>query len=78
MRRHGCSLSARTAGGYGWEAAAAAHQWYDGHRGRRRTVCMVDPDNAASIGLAKKLGYRAFGERTYKEDAVVVFERQPD
>lgn len=73
------AFTARSHGrGYGWEATTAAHQWYDGHRGPRRTVCMVDPENAASIGLAKKLGYRAFGERTYKEDAVVVFERQPD
>lgn len=61
--------------GYGFEAARAAHSWYLDRRGARRTVCMIDPDNAPSIGLATKLGYHVYREGTYRDHPVVMFER---
>ncbi|MFI0842776.1 GNAT family N-acetyltransferase [Mesorhizobium sp. IMUNJ 23232] len=63
--------------GYATEAAHAAHRWFDAERGARRTVCIIDPDNAASIGVARKLGYGHYGEIEYKGDHVLKFERLP-
>lgn len=57
------------------EAAGAAHGWFDANRPERRTVCIIDPANAASIRLAGKLGYRPFGEVAYKTATVTMFER---
>jgi RimJ/RimL family protein N-acetyltransferase len=61
--------------GYGFEAADAAHRWYAGTVRRSRTVCMINPANLPSVGLARKLGYREFREGLYKGRAVVMFER---
>jgi RimJ/RimL family protein N-acetyltransferase len=63
--------------GFATEAASAAHRWFDTERGARRTVCIIDPDNAASIGVARKLGYNHYGETEYKGDHVLKFERLP-
>ena len=63
--------------GYATEAAHAAHRWFDANRGARRTVCIIDPGNAASIGVARKLGYSQYGEIEYKGDRVLKFERLP-
>lgn len=57
------------------EAAQAAHDWYDANRGRDRTVCIIDPDNIASIRLAEKLGYRPYGEAAVKGRPVIKFQR---
>jgi RimJ/RimL family protein N-acetyltransferase len=61
--------------GIAFEAADAAHRWYDREVGKERTVCMTDPANAPSIRLASKLGYRPFGNGAYKGKAVTMFER---
>ncbi len=61
--------------GYGTEAAAAAHRWYDGTQGRVRTVCLIHPENGASLRLAQKLGYQAFDRCTYKDDPAIMLER---
>ena len=63
--------------GYGTEAALAAHRWYDKERGRRRTVCLIHPDNLASMKLAARLGYRRFGDCTYRGQPAVMLERLP-
>lgn len=63
--------------GYATEAARAVHEWFDRTRGRMRTVCIVHPENAASINVARKLGYAAYGEAIYKDDRVIKFERLP-
>ena len=63
--------------GYATEAARAAHEWFDARHGRQRTVCIIDAANAASIGVAEKLGYSLIGERPYRDEMVLVFERTP-
>lgn len=63
--------------GYATEAAKAAHDWFEQTRGRQRTVCIIDPDNTASVRVADKLGYRLIGERPFRNDKVLVFERRP-
>ena len=42
------------------EAVAAALAWGDATLEAGRTVCVIDPDNAASLRLADKSGYREY------------------
>lgn len=60
--------------GYATEAVAAAHNWLDETRPGRST-CIIDPDNAASIKVAAKAGYREIALTDYKDSPVIVFER---
>ena len=43
--------------GYATEAMGAALAWLDDHVDAPRSCCLIDPDNAASIRVAEKLGY---------------------
>ncbi len=61
--------------GYATEAVRAAQAWGDRHFGGKRTVCIIHPDNTASLGVARKCGYREFARTTYKGDPTVVLER---
>jgi RimJ/RimL family protein N-acetyltransferase len=63
--------------GYATEAARAAHEWHEANRGPQRTVCIIAPENHASLRIAQKLGYRAIGPRGYRDETVTVFERTP-
>jgi len=60
--------------GYASEAMAAAHDWLDEARPGRST-CIINPDNAASIQVAKKLGYQDFALTDIQDDPIVIFER---
>jgi RimJ/RimL family protein N-acetyltransferase len=64
--------------GLAHEAVGAAIGWGDAHFGRARTVCLIDPDNARSIRLAERLGYRPYAHTTYKDHPTVLFERLPE
>lgn len=59
------------------EAMEAALAWFDRAHGLRRTVCMIDPNNAASIRLAEKLGYTAMRDVEFNAEPVRLFERVP-
>jgi RimJ/RimL family protein N-acetyltransferase len=48
------------------EFTAAAHP---------RTVCIINPDNSASLRVAPKLGYREIARADYHATEVVVLER---
>jgi RimJ/RimL family protein N-acetyltransferase len=61
--------------GFATEAARAAIGWIDRDRSPKRTVCLIDADNAASLRVAAKLDYREFARSTYKGAPVIVFER---
>ncbi|MDP1028577.1 GNAT family N-acetyltransferase [Sphingomonas sp. KR1UV-12] len=56
------------------EAMEAVLDWA-GHAGVARTGCIIDPDNAASIRLAERLGYRAAGEARYGGRPILTFVR---
>ena len=60
--------------GYATEAMAAVLAWSAG--AHRRTVCMIDPGNAASLRVAAKLGYREMARADYKASEVIVLERR--
>jgi RimJ/RimL family protein N-acetyltransferase len=61
--------------GFAREAAEAVFAWADDALGAERTVCLIDPDNAASLALAAKLGFQAFAEARYKGRDSVLLER---
>lgn len=62
--------------GYATEAVRAALAWGADHFGpRARTVCMIDPENRASLRVAEKAGYREYARTTFKGAAIILFER---
>src|SRR5579862_4283036 len=61
--------------GYATEAVRAVVAWGDAHFGSRETACIIQPDNAASVRVAEKCGYRKFQDTTYKGQATMVFVR---
>nr|UCK92106.1 hypothetical protein [Citrobacter freundii] len=44
-------------------------------RAPARTVCLINPDNAASLRIADRFGYRAFGNCLYKDAPCIMLER---
>lgn len=61
--------------GYATEAVRAAVAWGDAAFGSTRTVCLIGPENVASIRVAEKCGYRELARSAYKGEATIVFER---
>jgi len=61
--------------GYATEAARAALEWMRVRHRFERTVCMIEPGNAPSLGVAAKCGFREFARTTYKNAAVMLLER---
>jgi RimJ/RimL family protein N-acetyltransferase len=73
----GWALASRAQGkGYASEAVRAALAWGEAKFGPVRTVCLINPDNAPSIRVAEKAGFREFARTTYKGSPSVLFERQ--
>ena len=62
--------------GLATEAVRAALAWSDAALRAPRTVCLIAPENAASIRVAAKCGYQEAGPATYKGAPTVVFERR--
>jgi RimJ/RimL family protein N-acetyltransferase len=72
----GYAFSSRTHGkGYATEAARAALAWGDAHFASKRTACIINPENLASIRVAEKCGYREFERTTYKGEPTIIFVR---
>ncbi|MBS9720724.1 GNAT family N-acetyltransferase [Tianweitania sp. BSSL-BM11] len=63
--------------GKAFEAASAAHAWFEAKTGKREAVAIINPENAPSLRLADKLGYQAFGSAIYKEHNVTMLRRAP-
>lgn len=61
--------------GYAREACEAMFAWADRALPGRRTVCMIDPDNTASLGLAARLGFETFATTSYKGADRTLLER---
>jgi len=59
--------------GFATEAMSTVLAW--SQRRFSRTVCLIDPDNAASRRVAAKLGYRELARASYKANDVIVLER---
>ena len=61
--------------GYAAEALTTVLDWVDRLLAAPRTVCMIAPENLASLKLAARVGYRAYATATYKDHAVQLLER---
>ena len=57
------------------EALRAVLDWCDHTLKAPRTVCMIDPENAPSHAVARRVGYRRYAETSYKGGPVVLLER---
>jgi len=72
----GWVLSPRVHGrGYATEAVRAALAWSETHFGSARSVCLIAPENAPSIRVAEKCGYREIVRAIYKDEPTILFER---
>lgn len=58
------------------EALDAALAWTDHTLDATRTVCMINPDNAPSLKLADRVGYRIYAQATYHDHGVLLLERR--
>ena len=61
--------------GLALEALTAALAWVDEALNAPRTVCMISADNAPSMKLAARVGYRPYAEGAYKGGTVQLLER---
>lgn len=70
---HGWVLTPAAQGkGYASEAVRATLAWGRAHF-RGSTMCIISPENAPSIRVAERCGYREFARASYKDEPVVVF-----
>jgi RimJ/RimL family protein N-acetyltransferase len=60
--------------GYGIEAVRAAHDWFD-RVVTGRLVCMIDPRNTRSIGIAHELGYHHMRDDSFEGHEAKLYER---
>jgi RimJ/RimL family protein N-acetyltransferase len=61
--------------GYATEAVRAALVWLEKNLDAPRTVCLIDPENAASIRVAEKCGYTVFERATFNGGPALFLER---
>jgi RimJ/RimL family protein N-acetyltransferase len=61
--------------GLAFEAMQAIADWADTNLPQRPLVCMIAPENAPSIRLAGRLGFREYARTTYAGDATVLLQR---
>jgi RimJ/RimL family protein N-acetyltransferase len=72
----GWAFASRVHGrGYATEAVAAAVAWGDARFKSVRTVCLIHPENLASIRVAQKFGYREFERSLFNDRPTLFFER---
>ena len=72
----GFALASRFHGkGYATEAVRAALEWADSELRAPATVCLVTPQNAASLRVVEKCGYQVFENSTYNDKPVLFLAR---
>jgi RimJ/RimL family protein N-acetyltransferase len=63
--------------GYGTQAVRAVLEWGDTHLPSKRTVCIVDERNAASLRIVQNAGYRVFEHTIFAGTPALFLERLP-
>jgi RimJ/RimL family protein N-acetyltransferase len=62
--------------GYATEATRAILAWGDDRFRGERSVCIIDPANAASLRVAEKCGFTETHRTSYVGDPIIVMERR--
>jgi RimJ/RimL family protein N-acetyltransferase len=62
--------------GFATEAVQAVVAWGDAHLRMPRSVCLIAPENTASIRVASKCGFHESVRTTYKGVETLIFERE--
>jgi RimJ/RimL family protein N-acetyltransferase len=76
MPELGWVLASRTHGqGYASEALAAVTHWGDANLDGRQSVCIIAPENLASLRVAAKAGFRPWCEASYHGSPTLIFAR---
>ena len=76
MAEVGWALTPRVHGrGYATEAVRAVLAWGDAHL-NVPMVCIIDPENLASIRVAEKVGFRVSQQTTYRDHPIIIFRRE--
>jgi RimJ/RimL family protein N-acetyltransferase len=77
MPEAGWVFASQTHGkGYATEAVSAITAWGDVHF-KTATACIIAPENAASVRVAMKCGYREAQRTAYHGHATVMYFREP-
>ena len=58
------------------EAVNAALAWMDEHFGAKTTACIIRPENAASIRVAQRAGYREHCRSEFRGSQMIQFRRK--
>jgi RimJ/RimL family protein N-acetyltransferase len=61
--------------GFATEAVAAALAWGGAQFGSAKTVCLINPENVASIRVATKSGYQEWRRSSYKGAPAILYTR---
>mgnify|MGYP001547368443 CR=1 FL=1 len=61
--------------GYASEAVLAACAWADAEHPEQHVVCIIAPENPASIRVAEKAGFNLWQQSTYHDSPTLVFKR---
>jgi len=61
--------------GFATEAVRAVLAWGDANLRSERTVCLINVENAASVRVAEKCGYRIFERTQFGERPTLFLER---
>ncbi|MEZ5645603.1 MAG: GNAT family protein [Burkholderiaceae bacterium] len=61
--------------GIATEAVNAALAWMDEHFGAKTTACIIRPENAASIRVAHRAGYREHCRSEFRGSQMIQFRR---
>jgi RimJ/RimL family protein N-acetyltransferase len=61
--------------GFATEAVGAALGWGAENFPDKRITCLIDPDNAASLRVAGKLGFREFARTEFYGEPIILLER---
>jgi RimJ/RimL family protein N-acetyltransferase len=62
--------------GYASEAMRAILAWGEARFGDRRSVCLIDPENVASLRLAERLGFKEEVRTAFRGHATILLGRR--
>ncbi|RUY29631.1 N-acetyltransferase, partial [Mesorhizobium sp. M7A.F.Ca.CA.001.13.2.1] len=61
--------------GFATEVVGRVLAWGEVIFGREKTVCIIDPENGASLRVAAKCGYREVVKTTYHDAPTILLAR---